>query len=206
MTPAGHAAARPAGSHPQGHAFPAPEDCAACAPHHIFIKRYRRTISSPGAPRNPSVGSSYIRGCLDLNNIFLTCDRLSRLSMPAAVLEVDAAAKASIRAQGRQVTSATSRNEPRDDSRSRFRQDTVQQQRAALLTLRRFTRCCHIVNVTEAILAHAGHPFPVEPVRTLDAIHLATAGALGETPALVTIVSSDRRVRENAVALGHLVE
>lgn len=82
----------------------------------------------------------------------------------------------------------------------------MQQQRAALLTLRRFTRRCHIVSVTEAILAHAGRPFPIEPVRTLDAIHLATAAALGEPPALVTVVSRDSRVRNNASALGHPVE
>jgi predicted nucleic acid-binding protein len=75
-----------------------------------------------------------------------------------------------------------------------------------MLTLQRFTRRCHIVSVTEEILAHAGRRFPVEPVRTLDAIHLATASALGEPPTLVTIVTRDLRVRENATALGHPVE
>jgi predicted nucleic acid-binding protein len=83
---------------------------------------------------------------------------------------------------------------------------TAQQQRAALLTLQRFARRCHIVSITEAILAHAGRAFPVEPVRTLDAIHLATAAALGEPPALVIVVSRDRRICENAAALGHAVE
>jgi predicted nucleic acid-binding protein len=82
----------------------------------------------------------------------------------------------------------------------------AQQERAALLTLQRFTRRCHIVSVMEAILAHAGRPFPVEPARTLDAIHLATAAALGDPPALLTIVTRDIRVRDNAIALGHPVE
>ncbi len=54
--------------------------------------------------------------------------------------------------------------------------------------------------------AHAGRPFPVEPIRTLDAIHLATAAALSAMPALVTIVTRDLRVRNNATALGHQVE
>ncbi len=62
------------------------------------------------------------------------------------------------------------------------------------------------MSVTESILTHAGRPFPVEPVRTLDAIHLATASALGDPPALLTIVTRDVRVRENALALGYSVE
>jgi len=75
-----------------------------------------------------------------------------------------------------------------------------------MLTLQKFTRRCHVVSVTEAILAHAGRKFPAEPIRTLDAIHLATAEALGAPPALVTIVTRDLRVRDNATALGHPVE
>jgi predicted nucleic acid-binding protein len=43
-------------------------------------------------------------------------------------------------------------------------------------------------------------------VRTLDAVHLATAEALGEPPSLVTIVTRDSRVRDNATALGYGVE
>jgi predicted nucleic acid-binding protein len=62
------------------------------------------------------------------------------------------------------------------------------------------------VSVTETILTRAGRPFPVEPIRTLDAIHLATAEALGDPPALVIIVTRDLRVRENATALGYPVE
>jgi predicted nucleic acid-binding protein len=54
--------------------------------------------------------------------------------------------------------------------------------------------------------ARAGRPFPVEPIRTLDAVHLATAEQLGEPPALVTIVTRDERVKDNAVALGYAVE
>ena len=83
---------------------------------------------------------------------------------------------------------------------------TAQQQRATLLTLERFARHCHMVSVTEAILAHAGRPFPIEPVRTLDAIHLATVAPLGEAPALAIVVSRDRRVRDHATALGYPVE
>ena len=129
-------------------------------------------------------------------------------ALVAAVLEGDTAAKASIRAQGQRVTSAlTVAETSRAVLRARLsRRITAQQERAAMLTLQRFTRRCHMVSITEAILAHVGRPFPVEPIRTLDAIHLATAEALGDPSALVTIVTRDLRVRDNATALGHPVE
>ena len=129
-------------------------------------------------------------------------------ALVAAWLEGDASAKASIRELGQRVTSAiTVAETSRAVLRARLSERiTAQQQRAALLTVRRFVRRCHVVSVTEAILARAGCLFPVEPVRTLDAIHLATAAALGEPPTLVTVVSRDRRVRDNATALGHPVE
>jgi hypothetical protein len=46
----------------------------------------------------------------------------------------------------------------------------------------------------------------VEPVRTLDAVHIATVESLAEAPQLVAIVTRDHRVRENATALGYSVE
>lgn len=82
-------------------------------------------------------------------------------ALVAAVLEGDVAAKASIRSPGERVTSALTITEAsRAVLRARLSgRITVQQQRAALLTLQRFSRRCHIVSVTEDILAHAGHPF-----------------------------------------------
>jgi predicted nucleic acid-binding protein len=129
-------------------------------------------------------------------------------ALVAAMLEGDAAGKASIRAQGQRVTSAlTIAETSRAILRARLSgRITAQQHRAALLTLQRFARRCYIVSVSETILTRAGHPFPVEPIRTLDAIHLATAEALGDPPALVIIVTRDLRVRENATALGYPVE
>lgn len=129
-------------------------------------------------------------------------------ALVAAVLEDDTAAKASIRAKGQRVTSAlTAAETMRAVLRARLSgRITAQQERAALLTLHRFTRRCYIVSVTEEILARAGLRFPAEPVRTLDAIHLATAEALGDPPALVTIVTRNLRVRDNANSLGHPVE
>lgn len=72
--------------------------------------------------------------------------------------------------------------------------------------LRRFERRCYIVAVTDTVLSRVQRPFPVEPIQTLDAIHVATAEIIGEPPALVTIVTRDARVRENAHAMGYRTE
>lgn len=83
---------------------------------------------------------------------------------------------------------------------------TPDQERAAVRALRRFERRCFLVAVTDPILTRVRRPFPVEPIRTLDAVHLATAEVLGEPPALTVIVTRDIRVRQNAQALGYGVE
>jgi predicted nucleic acid-binding protein len=56
--------------------------------------------------------------------------------------------------------------------------------------------------VDQAILTRAGEAFGVEPVRTLDAIHLATAVAFRAEVEAVVVCSLDHRVRLNAKALG----
>lgn len=80
------------------------------------------------------------------------------------------------------------------------------EERDALRALLTLARRCTVLAVTDAILQRAGRAFPVEPIRTLDAIHLATLDVLGDPPPLVTIVTRDSRVRPNALALGYLVE
>jgi len=80
------------------------------------------------------------------------------------------------------------------------------QQQTAPLTPQRFARRCHVVNVTETILAHAGRPFPVEPIHTLDAIHRARVRAVVEQLPLLMIVTRDSRGGDDATALGHLLE
>lgn len=68
--------------------------------------------------------------------------------------------------------------------------------------LRRIEEECTILAVDDAILARAGRRFPLEPVRTLDAIHLASAERLDDPRTPITILTRDARVRENAVLLG----
>jgi predicted nucleic acid-binding protein len=83
---------------------------------------------------------------------------------------------------------------------------TAEQEKAAVRALRTFERRCFVLEVTQAVLDRVRRPFPVEPIRTLDAIHLATAELLGDPPQLVTIVTRDERIRANAEALGYAVE
>jgi predicted nucleic acid-binding protein len=129
-------------------------------------------------------------------------------ALVAALLERDAEARAAVGRQGRRVTSAltlaeTARAILRAQAAGRLTTDQV---RASVRALRRFERRCYLVAVTDTVLARVRRPFPVEPVRTLDAVHLATAELLGEPPQLMTIVTRDSRVRGNAEALGYTVE
>ena len=128
-------------------------------------------------------------------------------ALVAAVLERDAEALSQVRKVGQRVTSALTFAEA---ARAVVRARTAgrigpSQERAALRDFQRFARQCAVVEVTADVLTGAGRPFPVEPVRTLDAIHLATLESLGETPQLVTVVTRDARVARNARALGYAV-
>lgn len=126
----------------------------------------------------------------------------------AALLERDVSARVALRGVGRRVTSALTMAEA-GRAILRARADgrlTADDERAAVRALGRFERRCYVMAVTDAVLARARRPFPVEPVRTLDAVHLATVELLGEPPPLVTIVTRDVRVRDNARVLGYAVE
>jgi len=66
----------------------------------------------------------------------------------------------------------------------------------------RFSRACHTMALNVLILDRARRDFPVEPVRTLDALHLATIKLWDETVGPVSVFSTDTRVRANAAAWG----
>jgi hypothetical protein len=59
-----------------------------------------------------------------------------------------------------------------------------------------------IHRITPRVTERSRAAFPVEPIRSLDAIQLATALVLREIHSDLQVVSLDRRVRENAVSLG----
>lgn len=58
------------------------------------------------------------------------------------------------------------------------------------------------LGLSQEILTRATLPFPIEPVRTLDAIHLATALAVRSAGPELRLLSLDRRIRENGEQLG----
>src|SRR2546426_3750030 len=129
-------------------------------------------------------------------------------ALVAALLEHDAVALKSLRAKTRSITSALTFAEAgRAIARARVSgRLTPDAERAAVRALRRFERRCYVVAVTDDVLARVRRPFPAEPVRTLDAVHIATVELLAEPPQLMSIVTRDHRVRENAKALGYSVE
>lgn len=59
-----------------------------------------------------------------------------------------------------------------------------------------------VLEISDEVARRAEAGFPVEPVRTLDAIHLASALLLREALPALAIVTADERVRANAHALG----
>ena len=130
--------------------------------------------------------------------------------MLAALLEHDSAARnaLAVTGVGRRITSALTFAEA---SRAIVRARVAGRlsradERASLRWLRTFKRRCDLIAVTDTVLARAGRPFPVEPIRTLDAVHLATAELLGEPPQLITVLTRDARVIDNARALGYALE
>jgi predicted nucleic acid-binding protein len=129
-------------------------------------------------------------------------------ALVAALLEHDAAIFQKIRRGAQHVTSALTLAEAaRALIRARVSgRLTAEEEESAVRALRTFERRCFIVDVDRAVLERVRRPFPVEPIRTLDAVHLATAELLGEPPPLVTIVTRDGRVRANAKAFGYRVE
>lgn len=60
----------------------------------------------------------------------------------------------------------------------------------------------HLWRVSSEIVERAKRPFPTEPVRTLDAIHLASALAVRSAVPGVEILSLDDRVRRAGKQLG----
>jgi hypothetical protein len=59
-----------------------------------------------------------------------------------------------------------------------------------------------LMEISEEVRSRAGRLFPVEPVRTLDAIHLATVLIFMRVFPDLQLLSFDDRILENAQPLG----
>ncbi len=73
---------------------------------------------------------------------------------------------------------------------------------AALRLLDQAAASWNIHDISDRVAERARGVFPREPVRTLDAIHLATAFVIAEALGELRVLSLDDRVRENAAAFG----
>lgn len=129
-------------------------------------------------------------------------------ALVAALLEHDTAVVAPQAAGTQHVTSAlTLAKAGRAIIRARATgRLNPEQEQEAVRALQTFEQRCFVLDVDRTVLARVRRPFPLEPIRTLDAVHLATLELLGEAPQLVRIVTRDDRVRDNARALGFIVE
>jgi predicted nucleic acid-binding protein len=74
--------------------------------------------------------------------------------------------------------------------------------REAERQLSAFERSCDAVALGDEVLRRARADFPEEPVRSLDAIHLASVRVLDDELGGFEVASCDDRVRRNATALG----
>ncbi len=60
----------------------------------------------------------------------------------------------------------------------------------------------HLLQLHEEILDRARRPFPSEPIRTLDALHLASALAARVAVPELAVLSLDSRIRKTSLDLG----
>jgi predicted nucleic acid-binding protein len=77
--------------------------------------------------------------------------------------------------------------------------------REAERQLASFERSCDTVALEDEVLRRAREEFPVEPIRSLDAIHLASVRVLDDELGGLEVASCDDRVRQNAAALGFVL-
>jgi len=120
-----------------------------------------------------------------------------------ALLEGDAALRPALSGEGLVTSSLTFLEAARAVARARReRRLAPHAAREAERQLAAFERACDLVAVDDEVLRRARAGLPVEPVRSLDAIHLASIRVLDEELGGLTVVSCDDRVRRNAGALG----
>jgi predicted nucleic acid-binding protein len=80
-----------------------------------------------------------------------------------------------------------------------LKEGTIVDRRRALAAA---SRHWHLLQLHTEILDRARHPFPGEPVRTLDALHLASALAVRTAVPELTVLSLDRAFRRAGADLG----
>jgi uncharacterized protein len=128
---------------------------------------------------------------------------LESSAVVASLIEGDASAMRTIR-QAHAVASALTFAEVRRTLLRASLAGRLSTEEIAMATteLDRIESTCVVLPIDDVVLARAGRHFPAEPVRTLDAIHLASAELVDDPHARVTLLTRDARIRENAILLG----
>ena len=123
-----------------------------------------------------------------------------------ALLEGDASLRSLVADGGLFASSLTFLEASRAISRAR-REGRLDAQgaREAERQLATVERGCSVAGMGDEVLRLARLDLPVEPIRSLDAIHLATLRLLDEELGGFELVSTDERVRRNALAMGFKV-
>lgn len=79
---------------------------------------------------------------------------------------------------------------------------TDQQAASVRQQLARTSAHWQVLRISSSVLERSRQPFPQEPVRTLDALHLASALEARSALPEARVLSLDARVRQNAAKLG----
>jgi predicted nucleic acid-binding protein len=64
----------------------------------------------------------------------------------------------------------------------------------------------HVLRLSPEMIERARRPLPAEPIRTLDALHLAAALAARSSVAGVELLSLDQRIRRSGALLGFRIQ
>jgi predicted nucleic acid-binding protein len=122
------------------------------------------------------------------------------------LLDGDEALQPEISGEGLVTSALTFVEASRAISRARReRRLDARSAREAERQLAAFERSCDVIGLDDEVLRRAREDFPVEPVRSLDAIHLASVRVLDDELGGLEVATCDDRVRDNAVALGFVV-
>jgi len=122
------------------------------------------------------------------------------------LLDGDEALQPEISGEGLVTSALTFVEAARAVSRAkRDRRLDAPEAREAERQLAAFERSCDIIAMDDEVLRRARGEFPVEPLRSLDAIHLASLRLLDDELGGLDVASCDERVRQNASAMGFLL-
>lgn len=123
-----------------------------------------------------------------------------------ALLDGDASLRSTLSGEGLCTSALTFVEAARAVSRARReRRLDAREAREAERQLAAFERTCDVLALDEEVLRRAREEPPEEPVRSLDALHLASLRVLDDELGGFEVASCDDRIRRNAAALGFVV-